>query len=346
MLFEQFSSNENKGLVWSLLQESGVFTNLPNQYFEKVKVLFETTIVQMKKEFITFEDENDEAQSDYNEKVKQLLLQINKIVMRKMIEGIKIINQQSSQQNVQGRPMQPFNNVGNNQSTKKSKIEMIYKAEDIQKERMSDLDGQLRMKQDEMNSFLKIKKPEEINFNDRIEDEKIGDSMDRLIANALSSRERELEQLQTNMNKEEAEKWINGGDVKRPKTVIVEQNEKKKVTFNESNNQEFELEENNNEIKINENNENNFIMKLKRNNNNIISNISKSLESNEIMLDIIEKEVGENVEYENQEVYRINSQDVRDYEKLENKINILKMDVEQIKETQNKILELLMQKSI
>ena len=46
-----------------------------------------------------------------------------------------------------------------------------------------------------MSSVLKLKKPEEINFTDDVYDKPIGDDMERLLAEALASRERELEQI-------------------------------------------------------------------------------------------------------------------------------------------------------
>jgi hypothetical protein len=46
-----------------------------------------------------------------------------------------------------------------------------------------------------MSSILKLKKPEEINFTDDVYDKPIGNDMERLLAEALASRERELEQI-------------------------------------------------------------------------------------------------------------------------------------------------------
>ena len=63
-----------------------------------------------------------------------------------------------------------------------------------------------------MSSIIKLKKPDEIKFTDDVYDKPIGDDMERLLAETLASRERELEQLINSTGKEDknvAEKWIN-----------------------------------------------------------------------------------------------------------------------------------------
>jgi len=92
---------------------------------------------------------------------------------------------------------------------KKNKLELVYRAEDIQNERASEFDRQLREKQAEMDSFLTLKKPSDVSFTDKNidEDKPIGDEMSRLIANELAARERELVQLKPEDIKR-AQQWI------------------------------------------------------------------------------------------------------------------------------------------
>ena len=42
-----FSSDKNKGLLWNLMYEGGVFANIPNEAVSKVKELFENKIAQL-----------------------------------------------------------------------------------------------------------------------------------------------------------------------------------------------------------------------------------------------------------------------------------------------------------
>jgi hypothetical protein len=92
---------------------------------------------------------------------------------------------------------------------KKKKVELVYRAEDIQNERASEFDRQLREKQAEMDSYLTLKKPTDVSFTDAglKEDKPIGDEMSRLIAQELAARERELVQLKPEDIKK-AQQWI------------------------------------------------------------------------------------------------------------------------------------------
>lgn len=86
---------------------------------------------------------------------------------------------------------------------------MVYKAEDLQGERKSKLNEQYNEQKKNLDLMMNVKKPQEINFNDQIndnDDKPIGDDMDRLIEERLRSRERELEIPQIS---DEAKQWIN-----------------------------------------------------------------------------------------------------------------------------------------
>jgi len=79
----------------------------------------------------------------------------------------------------------------------KNQIQMVYKSADLQEARIQDMTSKLKLHEDDMNSFLVLKKPAEINFaDDRANDDRpIGDEMEQLIQAALASRARELEIL-------------------------------------------------------------------------------------------------------------------------------------------------------
>jgi len=96
-----------------------------------------------------------------------------------------------------------------NNATKKKKIEVVYRADDLKTERANEFERQLREKQAEMDSFLTLKKPADVSFMDAAvdEDKPIGDEMSRLIAQELAARERELVQLKPEDIKK-AQQWI------------------------------------------------------------------------------------------------------------------------------------------
>ena len=88
-----------------------------------------------------------------------------------------------------------------------------------------------------MSSIIKLRKPDEIKFSDDNYDKPIGDDMERLLAETLASRERELEHITKGKeDKDIAEKWINPNSTTAPANNQNNQNNdadrKKKVSFN------------------------------------------------------------------------------------------------------------------
>ena len=200
--------------------------------------------------------------------------------------------------------------------------------------------------------------------------------MEQLLAQALSSRQRELEQITMNTDKDiskNAEEWITGSndpvanalnasiaikrshDIKRP----TEQNSiisKKNVSFNEENNEEILYDKDSinstsentvtpNDIQDNDNDNDklSFLSKLKR------TNVGKYGESgiDSIPLDdfMTGYDDGDGDGDDGMQLF-VNEKtrdtiDSREYVKLDEKINKIQNYIESIKQTQDKILELL-----
>ena len=212
-----FTSSENKGLLWSVLHAGGRFNGVPDASLKKVQVMFETTLNEMNEAF-----QKTNQSIDLNVMNKEAVYAICKKLDNLMADENKktIIDQKKQQQIPQ--------------------LETVYRAEDIQKERQSAFNMELKKKEEEMLSIIKLKKPDEIKFLDDVYDKPIGDDMERLLAETLASRERELEQLNNSTGKEDkivAEKWINPNtskDVINPNLNYVNDSfeKKKKVSFN------------------------------------------------------------------------------------------------------------------
>lgn len=189
-----FLGQQNKGLIWSLLQDNNNFDGLANDKFPFVQKKFEDILGLV------------ETQYKNNQ-----LLEKNKIAIEMSID---MINKEKKGID--------------------KKIQMIYKAEDIKGERKSILNEQYNEQKKNLDSMLNPNKPEEINFNDKINDNNdgpIGDAMDRLIAERMRSRERELEIPQIS---EEAKQWINNDqNIKKNEDqhLTQERKEERKVTF-------------------------------------------------------------------------------------------------------------------
>lgn len=182
-LMSSFLTNENKELLWSVLHSGGKFIGILDSQVGVIKNVFEQTIYEI---------------SEHYRKLNQPinLNAINKeavFVICKKIEAVK----QSQQQQIRDPFFQNPQQVYQKKQQHIPQLETIYRAEDLQKERESIFQNEFKKKEQEMHSVLKLKKPEEINFMDDNYDKPIGNDMERLLAEALASRERELEQIKT-----------------------------------------------------------------------------------------------------------------------------------------------------
>ena len=172
---QRVDSVQNKELLWTTLQESGAFTGLTRDQFQPVQAAFDRVVQQSA----------DKSGGNAS------LGDANKQIIREFVQVLR---------SFQMPPQMP---------PKKKKVELVYRAEDIQNERASEFDRQLREKQAEMDSYLTLKKPTDVSFTDAglKEDKPIGDEMSRLIAQELAARERELVQLKPEDIKK-AQQWI------------------------------------------------------------------------------------------------------------------------------------------
>jgi len=185
--FMEFISNNNKGLIWGLLQESNVFDGIENENFARIQTIFEDTISNV-----------------HRSNTNLSLLEKNKLAMNTLIKKIN-----------------------DEKSKPKKSIQMVYRAEDIHNKREQEFNVKLKEQQDNLNKMINPTKPKAMSFSDETinEDKPIGDDMDRLIAERLATRERELEIPQIT---KETEQWLNNN--REVKLKI----ENKSVSFNES----------------------------------------------------------------------------------------------------------------
>lgn len=391
MSFYEFTKNENKSIIWGLLHEGGVFRDLPNTQVDNVKKQFENTIQSMKPDFDLFFDQNDEGDDDYEQKASEMITNSNKAVIRKMVEQIGLLKpkrpidiRQAPEQRVAqvNLPVPPrFGGGGgsvsaNGMPTKKPKIEEIYRADDLQKNRMSELEIRLKEKQSEMDNMLNNKIPDHIDFTDKsVTDDKLSSNeMERLLAEALSSRERELDKLipspvDKSKIPESIASSVRGAVPKRPQESM-----KKNVSFNETENEEIVYSKDvnmgaevnggmNESLDTNVANEDesgnsgglSFLSKLKKSSGDIppppsshIRHSYKPIPLDDIMAaEAMEEDEGDdrydrNLEmriYERRKTDEIAS--AGESHKLNEKINIIQNEIQDIRRIQDRILNLL-----
>lgn len=118
-----------------------------------------------------------------------------------------------------------------------------YKVEDIQTARQSNFEKQVNQKRAEFENSISLKKPQELDFTEKVDDDKIKE-MDSLIAETMARRNFEVEQYKPNLisNSEiiDPEKWL------RPKETSV--NQVNKTNYDEKQKYEPKQKYTNNEV--------------------------------------------------------------------------------------------------
>ena len=192
----EYLSDRNKEMLWGLLQENNIFSGIPSENFQKIKSIFDNTMYEINRR----DDKN--------------LMEKNKMTVEDLIIKMKL------EKNT------------NSNTMSKSKIQVVYKSSDLKEERNEQFNTKLEEQQTELNTLLNPKKPSSINFAESSdnEDKPIGNDMDRLIAERMATRERELDVPTLT---EEGEKWLsNNNSNKIVKGVDLDlDEEEKRVSF-------------------------------------------------------------------------------------------------------------------
>ena len=191
----EYLGSDNKGMMWGILQESNIFTDIPDEKFHNVKAIFDDTMMKINATMGTMS-----------------LMEKNKITVEELISKI---NKEKTNYSTSART--------------DSKVKIVYRAEDLHKERSSQLNNKMEQQRNELTTLINPNKPADINFADDITDgdKPIGNDMDRLISERLASRERELEIPKIT---EEGEKWLNANANANTTSDVMELEKDKKVT--------------------------------------------------------------------------------------------------------------------
>ena len=189
-----YLSDKNKEMLWGLLQESNVFTGIPSEKFQKIKTIFDNTMYEI------------------NRRGDKNLMEKNKMTVEDLM----------SKMNLEKK--------AENTTMSKSKIKVVYKSEDLKEERNQQFNAKLEEQQTELNTLINPKKPSSINFADSTDDDDkpIGNDMDRLIAERMATRERELDVPTLT---EEGEKWLSNNNSNKIIKNIDLDEEDKRVSF-------------------------------------------------------------------------------------------------------------------
>ena len=170
-----FSSDKNKGLLWNLMYEGGVFANIPNKGVSKVKELFENKIAEL--------DSNPGS-----------VLEKNKQAMMEMIKDVE---------SLRTKPLLSSLNAPQSRN-----YDDAVTSSDIQTQRREKFNTNLEKKQSEFTDMMSVKKPNKLDFSDSPDEKPIGDEMDQLLADMIAKRDLQLSNAASSHNANVAQDWI------------------------------------------------------------------------------------------------------------------------------------------
>ena len=231
-----FSSNENKGLLWNLLLNNGAFNNLSENQLPLIQNEFENVINSLK-----------------DQKKKSTLIEINKTFMQVMIQKIN--------QYRQPRFYEP--------------VKELYTNQDIRNQKLDEFNVKVQDAEQSFNDAVKLKTPEEINFSDKKDEEDVPISnMDELIKKTIEERNLEVETIkQKTVDDENTTKWLNPQEFGKKVSFNEEKNQviENKVIENKVNNNNLINNELINMETINNDKFYNLLMDIKENQMEILT---------------------------------------------------------------------------
>ena len=175
-----FNSNDNKGLLWGLMYEGGVFTNIPQNQISKVKDMFEEKI------------------NHWNNK-PGTVLERNKEAMMEMVKELEILRTKPTLTSISERK---YDIPGATQNAVTSN--------EIQSQRREVFNSNLKERQNDFNNMMSVKKPEKPDFSDDTPDNPpVGNNeMDKLLADMIAKRDLQLTNVSSNHDPNAAQEWI------------------------------------------------------------------------------------------------------------------------------------------
>ena len=168
-IINEFQTTKNKSTLWGFMIENKVFEGIDNKYSNEIKQFFEKKIIQIAS----------------NISALDTLVILNKQVISEMMTHISNFKEANNT----ARPE-------------------LISASDITDHRQKVFNKVLEKKQSEFNSLINKNVPDKIDFSDNA-DKPIGSDMERMIAETIAWRQKELNVVLQSQDQSEASKWIN-----------------------------------------------------------------------------------------------------------------------------------------
>jgi hypothetical protein len=168
-LYEKFRSNQNKALIWNLLSNDGAFNSIPNNLAIRIKEEFDRKIETMAIQITPADN----------------LVNMDKRIISEMLVVLKKYSQPKSS----------------------DEMTLGYNAADIAQKRQKAFEAELNTKKKDFDTFNNTPVPDKIDFSDNL-DTPMGSEMDKILAEQIALREKQLNMVLQTQDKEAATKWI------------------------------------------------------------------------------------------------------------------------------------------
>ena len=186
---EEFNTANNKGYLWNLMNEHGIFDGVSNTYISTIKNDLDNQINLIKSRM-----NNNDNLISLNKKVITIMVQIiNNYKENKVVNDMRIA----------------------------SKTPNTH--EEIKLEKQTKFQNNLITKQYEFSSLILKPKPDTIDFSDKPNaefDEPIGNEMEQKLAETIAWREKQLNMVLNIQDKKEANQWINKDNSNEQNNII------------------------------------------------------------------------------------------------------------------------------
>ena len=182
-----FNTPQNKGVIWNLMFEGGVFQGIGDNQVQNVKNDFDAKV-------------NDiSARSSGGENLTDL----NKAVITEMMVDVK---KYKEPQSTTGGINQPVAPRGTAKEASEQRQKLFQKG--------------LETRQNDFSNMMTNGKPDNIDFSDQ-NDKPIGKEMDTMVASFIAERESQLNVVLDTQDSNEAGKWINKDNTSNPQHIKI-----------------------------------------------------------------------------------------------------------------------------
>jgi hypothetical protein len=182
-LINEFQSRKNKAVVWKFMMDNNFFEGIDISYSNDIKIYFEKRIQQISTAI---------APTD------SLVILNKQILSEMMTYNLKY----------KGIPTQVQVQAKQHQQQQAQQAPPLITTGDITEQRQKVFNKVLETKQSEFNSLMNSNIPDKIDFSDNV-DKPIGSEMDKMIAETIAWREKQLNIVLQTQDQTEASKWIN-----------------------------------------------------------------------------------------------------------------------------------------